>query len=95
MQVLRNTVPDAEILQQAFNTLLTGERMPGNCTEAFDEMTDDCICPDLSWVLETEIDDGSDDEEDDDEEDDEEDEDDDDDDDDDDDVVDSEPEPAA
>jgi hypothetical protein len=54
MDVLRDTMPKDKILQSALDAALAHQRTPPDCLEAFEELTDDCVCPDMSWLLELE-----------------------------------------
>jgi hypothetical protein len=54
MDVLCATVPKAKIMQSALDAALAHRRTPPDCLEAFSDVTDDCVCPDMSWIHELE-----------------------------------------
>ena len=54
MDVLRDTLPAQGVFQAALDALLAGECVPAECADAFESMTDDCICPDLDWLFDVE-----------------------------------------
>lgn len=54
MDLLRETVPKPEVLQRALDAALGHHRMPAECLQALEDMTDDGVCPDLSWLHELE-----------------------------------------
>ena len=54
MDLLRETMPDSEVLQRALDAALGHHRMPAGCMQALEQMTDDGVCPDLSWLHELE-----------------------------------------
>ena len=55
MEILRGMMPDGKVLQRALDATLAHRRMPAECLKALEEMSDDGVCPDLSWLHELEV----------------------------------------
>ena len=55
MEILRGMMPDGKVLQRALDATLAHRRMPAECLKALEEMSDDGVCPDLSWLYELEV----------------------------------------
>jgi hypothetical protein len=51
MDVLRDTMPKSKILQSALDAALAHRRTPPDCLDAFSDITDNCVCPDMSWLF--------------------------------------------